>query len=418
MPTSGLTSQFPQIPGTTLRDMEGLKFSDSKAFDKKFVQSYLYYDNPLVYFPVVTLGSFSRTGIRILGSNNGPQYTTIGQIPDLQFDTPTYYTEQPWTMTDMRSSDETSLATEEGRMLFDLNTEIMLQTLHASYWDVLINNTDSPGGISQANANNGTAGNGYTGYQRTNTVPSGNTSTCNIAGIKQRCADPKWEMNTGINLNFGSTDMRAANGTNASMGTFMSNLMRLYRNIGSKPDGKTDYGGSLILLDEVLKDNWSIRLEQAGNTGGFKITEDLYDREIETWRGAKLVVPGRQMATATGLQNQRYISIYENADGTDSSTWSAGVVSNAPSAGSQFTSVYVVKTDLKNSVDLADRVPKQGLALCQIAPMVGASKTPWDSTAKEENFMGVQHYRRYNVSLGLLSPETRAFGRLGGTLVG
>jgi len=138
-------------------------------------------------------------------------------------------------------------------------------------------------------------------------------------GLNARLIDPAYQTPSDLLIDAGGVPMTTA--ATASNGI----TFERYVDMALDHLGANDGEGCVILVGDTLRRAWSATTKTAGAGGGFKMTEDAFDRQVETYRKAKILYVGRQADQMTQI-----ITPTELASG-------------AQSTSGAFTSAYVVR---------------------------------------------------------------------------
>lgn len=126
-----------------------------------------------------------------------------------------------------------------------------------------------------------------------------------------------WGVNTDMKVDF-STDLSGTI-TAANANKFIENVQSLLDYLGA-PDGT----GVVFYTNDVLRRKWETAIRTLGAGGGFGMTKDAFDRDVATYRNAKIRDIGRKADQSTRI-----------ITATEANTGAAG--------SSTYTSLYAIR---------------------------------------------------------------------------
>lgn len=241
-------------------------------------------------WPLATKSTLKMNGVRFTGSLPTVNWRKINEASTVTSGTANPYTEQAFIMSNIIDVDR-KLVDDENQISDPrgIQLEAYLRSVAYDMNDKFFNN------------------NHVTGDEDA------------FVGIRARLDDSAtWGTNSNCKIDASGVVMTNSL-TAASAGQFFENLDRALDEIGS-PNGD----GCVIYMNRLLRRRASRAIKVMGAGGGFDMTDDAFDRRVETYRNARLRTVGVKSDQSTEI-----ITNTEDATGAD--------------GASTFTSLYVVK---------------------------------------------------------------------------
>ncbi len=252
---------------------------------KKVTHSLLMYGNVLEDIPLVSKKTLIANGVRWEGNLPTVTWAPLNSDPTVSSGTPTPYQEQAYLI--RNAIDVDRFLVEDENQIVDPRGSQVDAFLRAVTYDVNDKFINNHPGTGDANA---------------------------PVGLKERIDSyATYGVRSENKIDGGGVDMTQANMTAATANTFLEFLDQLLWSV----DSKTGQGCCLYMNEVMLR-----RLARACRLLGssaLDITRDNYDREILTYRGAKLVDIGYKADQST-----RIITVTEaNTGAAGSSTYTS-----------------------------------------------------------------------------------------------
>lgn len=242
------------------------------------IDSFITNSNVFTDIPLETIGQGALNGSHFIGADWTMPWVPLATDVTSQTLVPTPYAEQLWVIRQPIEIDR--LQKDDKRNfgnLFNMQMDWMIKYVNFNVNNAFFNNT----ALINPNA---------------------------MIGIRARLADPvKYQTNTECVINSGIN----CNDSNLSASTgikFGILFQRMLDNMGCEDgEGVTFYGNEDLLrrIDATTR---------AMGAGGWNISQDNYDRNVKTFRKAKIRHAGRNAPTPNGVQTQ--VLGNENTDGS------------------------------------------------------------------------------------------------------
>jgi hypothetical protein len=328
-------------------------------------------NNVFTHLPMTTEGSLYKAGQRVIDNVPVPHTVAVGQEPTTNFFQPSVKFQEGLALwRDNFNIDQ--VLTQVKSVIVDpvkFNTEAYMRGLAYALDNYFFNNSNWSGPVDDPNG---------------------------FLGIKYRIADTsgpngtsKYGVNPACNFQSGSSLLSTTLST-ANAVRFWLDIDRMLSHMG------VDDGQNVIMLcaPQVL---WLIDAlaKTATPAGGFEITQDVFDREVRTYKKMEIRSCGLLTPQNGGLQTAPVIDTAQDING-----WSAGDIQYTqpanPTTGPFYTSLYFVKRG------------DGGLTAWQLSD-------PW---AMYERITGTrQKIWMHDQTTGLFYEDTRCLGRIYGVQV-
>ncbi len=250
--------------------------------------------NAMADIPFLNKKSLIANGVRWIGNLPSVNWGTINSDPVTTVGTPTPYQEQAYVL--RNNIDVDKIFVEDENAIVDPRGAQLAAYLRAATYDF-----------------------NYKFLKNDHVTGDANS----FVGLRYRLANPStYGVWSSALIDAGGVDLSLAGMTATTANNFIEDVDQLLWSVDS-PDGQS----VVLYMNEVMKRRFSHALRIMGTTGGLAITQDQFNRTIESYNGARLADIGYKSDQST-----RIITTTETAAGT-------------ADTGSTYTSIYAVNYD-------------------------------------------------------------------------